>query len=291
MEQTSDLAKWLEIVIHDFISHSPKNTLQNKANEKAWDEPLVGFSRGDDPLYEAYKEYIGPFHWTPWEIFSLTFPEIKVAPEDLTVISWILPQTEITKADNRKQKTNPAERWARARLYGEETNNQLRNHVVAVLQSKGYKAVAPVLSPQWSQKKSDLYGFASTWSERHAAYAAGLGTFGLCDGLITARGKAMRTGSVVANIQIPVTSRPYDDRHAYCLFYTKGTCKKCAVRCPVGAISEAGHDKVKCYSHAYGAAFAHAKSEYGFEVGSCGLCQTKVPCESGIPVKSPRGKK
>ncbi|HVO65320.1 MAG TPA: hypothetical protein VMT12_02465 [Syntrophales bacterium] len=291
MEQTSDLAKWLEIVIHDFISQSPKNTLQNKANEKAWDEPLVGFSRGDDPLYEAYKEYIGPFHWTPWEIFTQTFPEIKVTPKDLTVISWILPQTEITKADNRKQKTNPAERWARARLYGEETNNQLRNQVVAVLQSKGYKAVAPVLSPLWSQKKSDLYGFASTWSERHAAYAAGLGTFGLCDGLITARGKAMRVGSVVANIQIPATFRPYDDRHAYCLFYTKGTCKKCADRCPVGAISEAGHDKAKCYSHAYGAALDHIKSLYGFEVGSCGLCQTKVPCESGIPVKTSRGKK
>jgi epoxyqueuosine reductase QueG len=29
-------------------------------------------------------------------------------------------------------------------------------------------------------------------SERHAAYAAGLGTFGLCDGLITSVGKAVR---------------------------------------------------------------------------------------------------
>ncbi|HYA14398.1 MAG TPA: hypothetical protein VEF33_08685 [Syntrophales bacterium] len=291
MEQPADLAKWLEIVIHDFVSHSPKNTLQNKANEKAWDEPLVGFSRGDDPLYEAYKEHVGPFHWTPREIFTLTFPEIKVAPKDITVISWILPQTEATKADNRKQKTNPAERWARARLYGEETNNKLRNHIVAVLQSKGYKAVAPVLSPLWSRKKSDLYGFASTWSERHAAYASGLGTFGLCDGLITARGKAIRTGSVVANIRLPATSRPYDDRHAYCLFYAKGTCKKCAARCPVGAISEAGHDKVKCYSHVHGNAFDHIKSLYGFEVDACGLCQTKVPCESKIPVKSSRGKK
>jgi epoxyqueuosine reductase QueG len=290
MEQPLDLAKWLEIVIHDFISHSPKNTLRNTADEKAWDDPLVGFSRGDDPLYEAYKEYVGPFHWTPWEIFTQTFPEIKLAPEDLTVISWILPQTKATKTDNRKQKTLPAERWARARLYGEETNNELRRHVVAVLTGRGYKAVAPVLSPLWSQKKSDLYGFASTWSERHVAYASGLGTFGLCDGLITPRGKAMRTGSVVANIQIPATSRPYVDRHAYCLFYANGTCKKCISRCPVGAISEAGHDKVKCYSYAYGGALEHIKSHYGFEVGACGLCQTKVPCESGIPTKS-SGKK
>jgi hypothetical protein len=43
------------------------------------------------------------------------------------------------------------------------------------------------------------------------AYAAGLGTFGLCDGLITARGKAMRTGSVVARLEIDASPRPYDD--------------------------------------------------------------------------------
>ena len=66
------------------------------------------------------------------------------------------------------------------------------------------------------------YVFASLLSERHAAYAAGLGTFGLCDGLITPKGKAMRCGSVVARIQIAATPRPYEDHHAYCLFYAKG---------------------------------------------------------------------
>ena len=38
---------------------------------------------------------------------------------------------------------------------------------------------------------SEKYAYASTWSERHAAYAAGLGTFGLSDGLITAAGQGM----------------------------------------------------------------------------------------------------
>jgi epoxyqueuosine reductase len=50
------------------------------------------------------------------------------------------------------------------------------------------------------------------------AYAAGLGTFGLCDGLITACGKAMRTGSVAARLEIDALSRPYDDHQAYCPF-------------------------------------------------------------------------
>jgi len=38
-------------------------------------------------------------------------------------------------------------------------------------------------------------GPASSWSERHAAYAAGLGTFSLNDALITPKGIAHRLGS------------------------------------------------------------------------------------------------
>ncbi|MCJ7596089.1 MAG: hypothetical protein MUO52_15090, partial [Desulfobacterales bacterium] len=61
---------WLEDIIKDFIMISPENTLKNRANDKAFDDALIGFSRGDDPLYEAYKEHVGPFHWTPHEIFN-----------------------------------------------------------------------------------------------------------------------------------------------------------------------------------------------------------------------------
>lgn len=185
----ADPAAWIEDVIRDFIDQSPENTLQGSFQEKAFENPLVGFSRGDDSLYESYKEVVGPFHWTPREIFTLSFPAIRVKAADLAVISWILPQTRATKADNRKESTFPAERWARARIFGEAVNVKLRNRVVDVLQHAGFEAVAPMLAPIWERTLSDRYVFASTWSERHAAYAAGLGTFGLCDGLITPPGK------------------------------------------------------------------------------------------------------
>ena len=284
--QSVDLADWLSSIVHDFVNNSKENRIHDQSHEKAWGHPLVGFSRGDDPLYNAYKEHVGPFHWTPWEIFTMTFPKIAVNPENLTIISWILPQTEPTKADNREQNTYPSERWARTRLFGEMINDKLRHHVVAVLQENGYKSLAPVLSPQWSQKTSDRYGFSSTWSERHAAYASGLGTFGLSDGLITERGKAVRIGSVVALITIPPTPRPYDNHQRYCLFFTEGICGKCIPRCPVGAITEAGHDKMKCFNHCYKTSKDYTKSHYGLDVGACGLCQTKVPCESKIPVST-----
>ncbi len=274
----------LSDIIRDFIRHAPENSLKNETGEPAWDKPLIGFSRGDDPLYKKFKDDIGEFFWTPAEIFRETF---HVEPQDLTVISWILPQTKATKADNRREKTYPSERWSRSRFFGEQANLALARHVANTLQEAGIKTVAPELSPLWKWQTSERYGFASNWSNRHAAYAAGLGTFGLCDGLITPRGKAMRCGSVIAEISITPTPRPYNDHRAYCLFYSRnGQCGKCIARCPVGALSEDGHDKLKCRNYLFDVLADYTQSRYGFASYGCGLCQTGVPCESRIPLEA-----
>ncbi|MFZ7127158.1 MAG: epoxyqueuosine reductase [Desulfobacterales bacterium] len=284
-------AAWITSVVEDFIADAFLNNLQNSTGEKAFAEPLVGFAGGADPIFADYKEHVGPFHWTPLEIFRIAFPDVHVEAEALTVISWILPQTRQTRVDNRKQDRYPAERWARARVFGEMVNEKLRDHVVARLGKEGVRAVAPIRSPLWSREISPRYGFASKWSERHAAYAAGLGTFGLCDGLITEKGKAMRTGSVVAMCRISPTRRRYTDHHAYCLFFARGTCGKCIDRCPAGAISESGHDKEKCKAYQRSDEVqGFMKERYGFDGKGCGLCQTKVPCEALNPVRGERRK-
>jgi epoxyqueuosine reductase len=287
--QIQDPAGWLERIIRDFINGSFENRLRSDGDEKAWAEPLIGFSCGEDSLYDKLKEDIGPFYWTPLEIFALTFPDLIVKPEELSVISWVLPQTERTKSDNRKETSLPSERWVRSRNRGEEINMMLARHVVARLKEVGPAAVVPGQSPHWKWQTSERYGFSSNWSERHTAFVAGLGTFGLCDGLITEKGKAMRAGSVVARIKIPPTHRPYDHHRSYCLFYTSGTCKKCIGRCPAGAISEKGHDKQKCRDYLFGAVTNYARSTFGFESYGCGLCQTGMPCESRIPLNRTEG--
>ena len=63
---------WIAGIIRDFCA-GPANTLQDATNERAWDEPLIGFAAGDDRLWQEYKEHVGPAHWTPAEIFAATF--------------------------------------------------------------------------------------------------------------------------------------------------------------------------------------------------------------------------
>jgi epoxyqueuosine reductase len=283
MKMPENKSDWVEDIINEYVMNSPDNSLKNEEKEKAWDAALVGYARGDDSIFEFLKNDIGSFLWTPLEIFSKTFPGNDAKPHDLTVISWILPQTEKTKRDNSTQKNFPAERWVRSRNYGEAFNVKLAKHLVKVLHNTGFDSVAPAQSSEWAWQDSKRYGFASNWSERHAAYAAGLGTFSLCDGLITAKGKAMRCGSVVSRIDITATPRTYKDYNSYCLFFLKGGCKKCIKRCPNEAITEKGHDKSKCREYLFDKAASYAKSMYGIESYGCGLCQTGVPCESGIP--------
>jgi epoxyqueuosine reductase QueG len=271
MENSANISgDWIKGAIRDFITTSPHNTMRNKTEEPAWDGALVGFASGADPIWQQYKEYVGAFHWTPWEVFNQHCPENSAGSEELTVVSWVLPQREAVRKANRRTKKYPAEEWARIRVYGEEFNVALRRHV-----------------SNWTIVKSERFSYASSWSERHAAHAAGLGTFGLCDGLITAKGKAMRVGSVVAKISIEPTPRPYADHRAYCLFFANGTCGKCIDRCPVRAITETGHDKEKCRQH-LARSREYVKKTYKFEGYGCGLCQVGVPCEAGIPVRAAR---
>jgi epoxyqueuosine reductase len=283
----SDAGTWIGDIIRNFLAASPKNTMEDGSGEAAWDDVLVGFASGADPIWQQYKEYVGAFHWTPWEVFSQHCPGEAVKPEELTVISWVLPQRKIVRDANRENRTYPAERWARIRVWGEAFNVALRQHVVQKLVAAGHAAVPPMLVSNWTIINSERFSYASAWSERHAAHAAGLGTFGLSDGLITQRGKAMRTGSVVARIAVEPTPRPYLDHQAYCLFYAEGTCGKCIDRCPVRAITEAGHDKEKCRLHLVRTR-EYVQENYKFRGYGCGLCQVGVPCEAMIPVKSVR---
>jgi epoxyqueuosine reductase len=279
--------QWVKEKIESFIAESEGNRLALDG-EAIYDEPLVGFARGHDPLFRRYKNIIGKFHYTPLEWMTLDLGKKSprdLRARDLRLIAWVLPITEKTRVENRMHVRETSRRWAHTRLFGEECNQALRSYMVSILKEKGYLAMAPFQSTFFATVKDSRVGYASNWSERHAAYTAGLGTFGLSDGLITPKGKAMRCGSVITNLPLEPTPRPYRGRGDYCLFHREGTCMECAERCPVDAITEKGHDKSACRAFIYDKMATYVKKTYGIDIYACGLCQTGIPCESGIPVE------
>lgn len=276
-------AAWVKTCVEDFVSRSPENTLGFDHEEKVFDKPLVGFASGSDPLWQEYQRHIGEFYLTPSAVFQATFPNAMVTADELTVISWILPSTRVTRQEQAGQTRYPSERWVRTRHYGELFNNALRRHLTEELAKAGIQSVAPLMSSVWSRSDQGPYAPCSNWSERHAAYAAGLGTFGLCDGLITSVGKAHRTGSVIAHMKVLPSGRPYRHHQEYCLHFTHNTCGKCIPRCPVKALSMQGHDKRLCMEYTEHRMNRYLKDTYGINNYACGLCQCGVPCTDHVP--------
>jgi ferredoxin len=274
----------MERKIEEFIKaymKSDKNTLK-VMDKPAFGEPKMGISHGDDDLYSFYKQHIDPpFYWLPTEWLEETYGH-PFDSRNVSVISWILPQTEGIKKLNRNQSDCSTLEWQMNRVYGEECNRGLAKALEEHFKELGYEAVAPMCSEKFSWGDSKRFYLISNWSERHAAYASGLGTFGLCDGLITARGKAMRCGSVIVNCRLKKTPRPYSKYNEYCK--AKEGCTACMRRCPAGAITPEGHDKEKCLQYQREVIAKICRERYGYDgYSACGLCQTGVPCESGIP--------
>ena len=67
---------WIKNLILDYIATSSLNTMQNETFDPAWDDAIVGFASGADPIWQQYKEYVGAFHWTPWEVFNQHRPKL-----------------------------------------------------------------------------------------------------------------------------------------------------------------------------------------------------------------------
>ncbi len=275
----ADPEKTVRETISRFVLESPENRFPGNG-APYFEAPLVGFASASDPLFLQYKHIIGEYHLTPSQLLESAFgPD---AGKQGTVICWILPVTASTLASNRVQKRWPSREWAYTRSYGEAFNNRLREQMVKFMAAIGQRALAPLLDKAWRIVETEA-GPSSTWSERHAAYAAGLGTFSLNDGFITEKGMAHRCGSVITDLVLTTSPRPYKDRAEYCLFHREGTCGACIARCPADAISKDGHDKKKCYLYAYREITDAVGRQYGVDALGCGLCQTGVPCESQIP--------
>lgn len=250
-------------VISSFLENSKNNRVPELGGIKIYDTPIIGIASGDDPLFMKLKDnnVIGKFHKTPREWF----------PEAVSVISYFLPFSREIKISNRADKMIPSIGWLYGRVEGELVNNEVRKTIAEFISDAGRKASIPSFESNFT-----VIERSSNWSERHVAFIAGLGTFSLSKSLITEKGCAGRIGSVITNIQFQPTERKYSSIYEYC-----SMCLACIKRCPANAIDNTGKKHQPC-SDFLDKTMNIFAPRYG-----CGKCQTKVPCESGIPQKCP----
>ena len=252
------------------------------AGLKLFDEPLLGFSSATDILYtETFKKegVISPLYLSPREWL----------PSSETVISFFLPLSEEIRNSNKNKKDIPYEAgipqrasaaWLHGRIEGQNFIDALTTFLEEEIRKAGYDCICPSTSDRFAI----VAPYVSNWSERHAAYASGLGTFGLSKGLITKKGLAGRFGSVITSLKLPPDERPYSDPFEYCLM-----CGKCQERCPASAIDKErgcalGKDQNICGPFVKGSTLP-PHGPKGIERYGCGKCQVAVPCEFEIPKK------
>jgi epoxyqueuosine reductase len=269
--------------IQRFVSEHPENGRSRLNGVPYFENPLVGIAAANDPLFLTFKAIIGDFHLTPVEVLEKSFPEHQGSWEGASVISWVLPIARSTRERNRCETRCSSDVWLLTKTCGEAFNIKLAECLASLITGQGFCAVVPTLTSFFEIIQSEQHGFAANWSERHVAFAAGLGTFGLSGALITQRGVAMRCGSLVTDLPLKPSPRLYSSAREYCLFTARGTCGKCIERCPGGAISPEGHDKELCMIQSVSAVQEIAGDSMGMP--GCGLCQTAVPCEACIPKK------
>ena len=214
-----------------------------------WDIPLVGFApvgRWDEPPFEP---------WVP-EAFrpASIFPGAKT----VIVIGFPISLPIIDTAPSI---------WYHE-LY-RTVNNLLDSYgyrLATFLSEKGYPSVWIPRDGYGSIEvlKERPYAF---FSHRHAAYCAGLGTFGLNNAILTPRyGPRVRFASIITTADIP--GDPLIDDQL-CV-----KCQRCVTICPVHAVSAEGYpkgltDKVACATRS-----AELRERY---IAPCGCCIKVCP--------------
>ena len=255
-----------------------KSALEGCEGLILFDEPIFGISAANDDIYKEFKkpEVVGEHFMLPEEWL----------PEAKSIISFFLPFTQRVRSSNRGDPEKPSPEWLHARIEGQAFIDSYTETLKGYFASRGATSCVPATDPRFAVQSSVLppeshkaLHIASNWSERHVAYASGLGTFCLTRGLISEKGVAGRYGSIITSEAIAPDERPYTGVYDYCI-----RCGACVKRCPAGAISpEHGKNQLKCKQWLEMTAKKYAP-RYG-----CGKCQTGVPCEGGIPKRDVGG--
>lgn len=256
--------------INKLITEYVREYQNNKSVSTKWGEPIVGFADAKHPYIMNLKRIISPSHQMP----------LNVLNDAKTVIVYFVPFTKKLAMTNYLSKDCSSIEWA---IAYEETNAmiiKLNKCLITRLKELGYRADISNESLTF-----DRTALKSNWSHRHFAYAAGLGTFGINNMLITKSGCCGRFGSLVTNLMLEHGSPMTEE---LCLYKKNKSCGICVRHCPNKALTLEGYDRQICneilqnnarlYKN-FGSSYSDGKgnpNSIGSEV--CGKCTVNIPC-------------
>ncbi|MBC8450524.1 MAG: epoxyqueuosine reductase [Chloroflexi bacterium] len=215
-----------------FIVAFVQQEVDQAGTETRYRTPLVGFASADNPRFLRLREIAEPTHLLPGELL----------PTARSVVSFFVPFAEEVVKANRAQRSEVARQWALAYVETNALINRIAQGLIAALVEQGVQAAAEPATHNW-----DPVTLISRWSHKSVAAIAGLGSFGLHHMLITDAGCAGRFGSLVLDAALEPTSGPGVAARVRCRYLHDGSCMTCVQRCPVGALTEGGLDKHRCY--------------------------------------------
>jgi len=294
---------WIEDVIARLVRESPENRLDDFNGQPIFDDPIIGIADGDDPLFKRFHEVVYRQHILPRAFLQGYAPE-GTDLSHVSVVAWALPFTSEIRRSNRDRRL-PSRLYSQARNNGGALIYRMSSRLEVILRTQGIAGVAPTTTSEYDVFRAPEFAFSSTWSERHVAYSAGLGQFGLNAALITPVGINVRLGSVITNLSLDPTPRKFEDYRAPCLEDGGESCGLCLDKCPQEAISSQGLNKAKCnlqrntIRHKFMERYQDElhliptpipikgtiKNRYSL---GCALCQCGVPCEDQDPFEAPQ---
>lgn len=243
-------------IIENLIKEYIKGYSSLNSVETRWEEPLIAFADALDPLFSGLKAAVSPTHALPTDFLS----------DAKTVITFFIPFEKSVVSSNAGGR-ECSRTWAVAYIETNKLIVDLNLFLRDQLASRGFKAAVIPPTHNFDEKK-----LISDWSHRHAAYIAGLGSFGLNNMLITEKGCCGRVGSLITNAEIEPAKR---EKTEFCLYKRKGICKKCIDRCVNSALKVDSFDRHKCYEMCLYNDKLH--SDIGLS-DVCGKCLVNVPC-------------
>ncbi len=225
-----------------------------------WRTPLVGYADANEPYIRNLPRLITKAHKLPEDFME----------NPTVVISYFIPfRKELAETNIGVENHAASREWAEAYGITNTMMSELNIYLAEEINRKGGRAVVP----EGVGMLEDIV--RSNWSQRHLAYAAGLGTFGINNMLITREGCCGRYNSIVADIPVEPGHRSKEEN---CLYKSRGLCGKCVKNCFSGALTLNGFDRNKCYETC-----KKNYEIYGEDV--CGKCDTDIPCAFTAPGK------